>query len=257
MVDTRFWSDDYVANLDPSEKLVFLYFLTNPYTEICGAYEIPLKTVAVDTGLDKEMIVKIVNRFERDGKMVYHSGWIGIINFVRYQQKNPKVELGIQRGLNQAPESLLKRMEKSKENSITPQNSESRDTLSYLTKLNLTKLNLSDSGEVPPPKQERRRFTELGAAVIKAFEGVDPKNKNYYANVTQRRAADFLVEEYGMENVLAVIGVLSETNKLPYFPTITNAYELQERWVKLGDAYEKDKNLKKGKVAERLKDVIW
>ena len=32
IINTRFWIDDYTSNLDPIEKLLFLYFLTNTAT---------------------------------------------------------------------------------------------------------------------------------------------------------------------------------------------------------------------------------
>ena len=38
-VDTCFWDDRYITQLDPSEKLLFLYLLTNTLTNICGVYQ--------------------------------------------------------------------------------------------------------------------------------------------------------------------------------------------------------------------------
>lgn len=107
MVNTRFWIDDYISHLDPIEKLLFLYFLTNPFTDICGFYEIPIKNIALDTGIDKEMVVKILGRFERDGKVFYRDGWIGIKNFAKHQLDNPKVNRGIELGLEKVPKSLV------------------------------------------------------------------------------------------------------------------------------------------------------
>lgn len=72
MINTRFWEDGYTANLDPIEKLLFLYFLTNTSTNICGFYEIPLKKIASDTGLDKDMVLKIIKRFTDDKKNILH-----------------------------------------------------------------------------------------------------------------------------------------------------------------------------------------
>ena len=71
MINTKIWSDNYFEELDPTEKLLFLYFLTNIYTNICGIYEIPLKIIAVETGIDKEMVKKILQRFESDKKIFY------------------------------------------------------------------------------------------------------------------------------------------------------------------------------------------
>lgn len=82
----------------------------------------------------------------------------------------------------------------------------------------------------------KTRFNQLGAEILKAFEVVDPKNKTYYGNTTQRKACDFLIEEYGLEEVLKRIGVLPQTNKLPYMPKINTPHELKEKWIKLQDS---------------------
>lgn len=107
MINTRFWIDDYIGNLDPIEKLLFLYFLTNPATDICGVYELPLKNVALDTGIEKEMVIKILGRFDRDMKIFYRNGWVGIKNFVKHQSLNPQVKKGIEIGLAKAPKEIL------------------------------------------------------------------------------------------------------------------------------------------------------
>lgn len=75
--------------------------------------------------------------------------------------------------------------------------------------------------------------------IIKAFEAIDPKNKEYYRNVTQRRACDFLIEEYGLEEVLTRIVWLEQTNSAPYFPTITTPCQLKDKWVQLEKSLER------------------
>lgn len=113
IVDTRIWNDSYFADLDPSEKLLFIYFLTNQYLDLCGIYEVPLKMVAMETGLDKEMVIKILLRFKKDQKVFYSDGWIFIKNFTKYQNfSNPKIELGIKRSLNAIPVKVLESLSK-------------------------------------------------------------------------------------------------------------------------------------------------
>lgn len=92
-------------------------------------------------------------------------------------------------------------------------------------------------------------FNVLGAEIIKEMETVDPKNKTYYGNTTQRKACDFLLDEYGLEEVKKRISVLPRTNKIPYFPTITTPLQLKEKWVQLQDAVER----KRGELQEKNK----
>ena len=101
---------------------------------------------------------------------------------------------------------------------------------------NNTKLN-SASAPVEPSK-----FLPEGAEILKSFEEVDPKNKTYYNNKTQRSACDFLIQEYSLDKVLSVIKILPKTNKLNYFPNICTPYDLKEKWVKLSDAFIKKKS---------------
>lgn len=111
LIDTRFWSDNYISNLDPIEKLLFLYFLTNEKTSICGIYELPLKIMAIETGIEKEMIEKIINRFSADNKIYYIDSWIYIVNFVKHQILNPSVEQGIKNSLDAIPEKIKYKIE--------------------------------------------------------------------------------------------------------------------------------------------------
>jgi len=102
-VNTKFWDDGYIISLDPVEKLLFLYNLTNPLTNICGAYEISLRRIAFDTGIDQDTVLKIFERFEKANKQTYKEGWLVIHNFIKNQSLNPKVREGIKIGLNNAP----------------------------------------------------------------------------------------------------------------------------------------------------------
>lgn len=107
MVDTCFWDDGYVAALDPSEKLLFLYLLTNPVANICGIYEITKKRIALDTGFTDEVIETILARFERDKKVVYRDGWVALRNWIKHQNtKSEDTRKGIARQLKEVPDSL-------------------------------------------------------------------------------------------------------------------------------------------------------
>jgi len=80
------------------------------------------------------------------------------------------------------------------------------------------------------------------AQVIKEFESVDPKNKTYYGNTTQRKACAFLLEQHGLERVLEVIRALPKINSLQiYVAQVTTPDELMKNWVKLENAYKKKK----------------
>lgn len=102
------------------------------------------------------------------------------------------------------------------------------------TKETNTKEKTKDTCEVISSTIKTMKTTKhnpLGAEVIKAFEGIDPKNKKYYNNTTQREACDFLIDQYGLQVVVERIAIVSKTNGLPYFPVITTPVQLRDKWV--------------------------
>ena len=86
MVNTRFWNDGFVSQLDPIEKLLFIYFITNEHTNISGIYELPLKIAAIETGIDSSMFQKIMPRLQE--KIIYIENWVCVINFPKHQDLN-------------------------------------------------------------------------------------------------------------------------------------------------------------------------
>ena len=108
MVNTRFWNDSFISCLDPTEKLVFIYFLTNEHTNISGLYELPLKIASIETGIDESMLKKIFIRLKP--KIFYILGWVCLVNFPKYQHSdNPKIKTGISRELSLIPSNILQK----------------------------------------------------------------------------------------------------------------------------------------------------
>ena len=108
-INTKFWDDSYIIKLDPIEKLLFLYLLTNPLTNIAGIYEITLKRIAFDTGIDQDMTLNILNRFNKDKKAYFIDSWVILSNFPKYQnhEENPKIKQGIDLIIKELPINIL------------------------------------------------------------------------------------------------------------------------------------------------------
>ncbi len=102
-----------------------------------------------------------------------------------------------------------------------------------LSKVNSSKVKIAE-------KSSTSIFSSQGAEILKMFEGVDPINKKYYANKTQRSACEFLLKEYGIDKVRSVIEILPITNKKPRFefPFVNTPDLLMKNWVKIIDGIE-------------------
>jgi len=103
-INTKFWSDSFIVKLDPLARYLFLYFLTNEHTDICGIYELSEDVMGRETGLDGEMIKKIIdNSLSQSGTVCYIDEWICIKNFIKHQRINDSVKRGVARSLGAIP----------------------------------------------------------------------------------------------------------------------------------------------------------
>ena len=109
-VNTRFWDDPFIEELNPSEKLLFLYLLTNSLTNLLGIYEITIKRITFDTGLTRETILKALKGFESVGKVFYIDGFIVLPNFLKNQRLNPNMVKNAISEFNDLPEWLKNRI---------------------------------------------------------------------------------------------------------------------------------------------------
>jgi len=77
------------------------------------------------------------------------------------------------------------------------------------------------------------------AMVIKLFEKLDPKNRTYYGNKTQRAKAKFLLEEHGIDKIEKLIDVYLKFKGDRFLPSISSPYEMVEKWSKLADFFQR------------------
>lgn len=107
MINTSFWSDPWVVDtLNPLDAHLFLYLMTNEHTTIAGVYEISLRTIANEIGIEKEEVGRMLRRLEP--KVKYMDGWIVLRNGLRNQNyTSPKIKTGIQMVLERCPAELM------------------------------------------------------------------------------------------------------------------------------------------------------
>lgn len=81
-------SDNRFTDLTVSEKLLFTYLLTNDKVGLCWVYELPLKKIQRETGIDSGTLWKAFERFESVWKVCYKNWRVMIVNFLKNQSMN-------------------------------------------------------------------------------------------------------------------------------------------------------------------------
>jgi len=96
IVYTKFWHDDYILNLNLSEKMLFIYLLTNSSVGLSDIYELSDKIISFETGISNSNLKDIKEKFQKDGKFIFYRGHIKILNCEKYNtfsgEKNEKAK---------------------------------------------------------------------------------------------------------------------------------------------------------------------
>lgn len=106
IIQTRFWDDEFVSNLEIDAKLIFLYLITNDSIGMTGIYEKPKRYIAFHCGISEQRLVKILESLRE--KIIYDNGWVVILNAVKYNNyaSNPAQRKAYMKEYNALPERL-------------------------------------------------------------------------------------------------------------------------------------------------------
>jgi len=109
-IATSFWDDPWVVSLEPLEQFLYLYFLTNPLTNIAGVYQISMRRMVNDTKLPEDEIRRIIGKFETAGKAYhYNNEFVVLPNWPKHQkwESRKKIDAGIRSCLEKLNPDLL------------------------------------------------------------------------------------------------------------------------------------------------------
>jgi hypothetical protein len=111
-ISTSFWSDRWIRSLNPSDRYLYLYLMTNPLTTIAGIYQITIDRIAFDTGYDERTLRPMLESFEAAGKAVFYDNeWMILPSWPKHQQwqTRSKIKTGIDNVLSSLPKNVLKK----------------------------------------------------------------------------------------------------------------------------------------------------
>lgn len=187
------WSDDWFYELDPSEKLLWVFLLTNPRQNVAGIFEASLSWICSYTGFDKQVVEMILRRFEETDKIRRHKNWIVIVNHYKHQSLSPKIEEGIARIIKDIPPEIRY---------IYPIH---MVCIRYRTLLNLTSLFSEQSSENEKDMGWNKYSDDYEEGVVDLESGelhdpvAEEKEKDKELNAKFRASIDWLIRHQGRD----------------------------------------------------------
>ena len=107
-ISTSFWDDAWIQDLDSDAKLLYMYLLTSPLTNIAGVYKITSRRISFDTGISRDLAEALLQAFEEEGKAAFVDEYIILPNWPKHQKTSSKdTRAGIDRVLSQLPENII------------------------------------------------------------------------------------------------------------------------------------------------------
>jgi hypothetical protein len=112
-ISTDYWDDAWIYSLTSTEKLLYLYLLSNPLTNIAGVYKIIDQRICFDTRLSQKEVTKIMRKFEEAGKVFHMDEYIVIPSAPKHQKldSSPKLKEGVIKILMAIGPEYLKKLE--------------------------------------------------------------------------------------------------------------------------------------------------
>lgn len=108
-VHVSIWKDAWYLDLEPNEKLLFVYLFTNESTNLAGIYKIALRVIAFETCLDISFVTDTLNKFAAAGKAFYEDGIVWIVNMRKYHETtSTKIKTRIQADIDVLPNCPIK-----------------------------------------------------------------------------------------------------------------------------------------------------
>lgn len=253
-VNTKFWNDPWIREeLNPLDRYLFLYFLTNEHANISGVYELPIATIAFETGIDREELERTMIKRLRP-KVIYHKSWVVIPNFPKHQNlKSPDVLKGIEREFSSAPETVRKEAITRGWGDGLGMVYTSPDVLN-LTKPNLiadkSEMNMKSYNEnehytdgLPEidaetreslSKKESKKTTPEMKQVFAIFVD-NPDRVMWLKREVERMAAETLFNEYGIEELTNRYAVARKYRNETLCPKIHSPSDFLKKMMKMED----------------------
>lgn len=106
---TQFWKDEWLIDLDPLERYLFIYLFTNDLSSISGIYKLPLRVILNETGLDLDFVTATLEKFQRAQKIFYRDGVMWVVNMRRYHKNaSPRTMTKVNADVSQIPDCDVK-----------------------------------------------------------------------------------------------------------------------------------------------------
>jgi hypothetical protein len=120
IIQTRFYEDTKVSGLSYEAQNLFMYFLTCPYINISGIFELSDRKIIFEHKCTEKQLEKAKDELERNKLVIFKDGWIFVVNAEKNNKyrNSPLNEQAYQRELERIPVNVKEYFDSSMDSSM-------------------------------------------------------------------------------------------------------------------------------------------
>ncbi len=108
-IHVSIWKDEWFLDLEPKEKLLFVYLFSNESASLAGIYKISVKVICFETCLTMDFIKKTLEKFQKSDKVHFQDGILWIKNLRKYNQGGATVQTRVEKDILSIPHCELRK----------------------------------------------------------------------------------------------------------------------------------------------------
>lgn len=107
-ISTSFWEDPWINSLDSNDRLLYMYLLTSPQSNIAGVYKCGMHIISYHTGL-KDAAARMAGFAKVKKAFFIENEWIVIPSWPRHQKwkQRSTIKTGIENVLVTLPQEVF------------------------------------------------------------------------------------------------------------------------------------------------------
>lgn len=209
MIDPKLWSDQWVRKLNPLDRYLFIYLLTNERSSWCGVYELDLGVMAFESGIDERDLEKsMLPRLSP--KVLYVDGWVCFRNWDKYHNNgSEQTKKGIENAWEAVPEKIRLKISKLLKISRPPIDPlQGRSSLTSSSSSSFTSTSILQSKTIAEPDD---------VEIVPEEKPKTPKKKDYkkYDDETPFTLGEFVASmEASPQRHVKIIGMYADTKQI-------------------------------------------
>jgi hypothetical protein len=111
----NFWQASAVESMDPVEKLLYVYMISSPKSNMEGVYKTTLRRISFETGIDRDMILKISERLESvkvGGIVKSEAGdyWVIVSHAPEFMTASESIQTYFAKNIEEVPSEVVQEM---------------------------------------------------------------------------------------------------------------------------------------------------